>query len=57
MPDDTPLRFGTNVVAAASIIADEKLLRLHILDGALNGDELRMLIKFLQAKRDQLDAL
>ena len=57
MPGDTPLKFGTNVVAAASIISDAKLLRLHILDGALNRDELGMLIKFLQAKRDQLDRL
>ena len=57
MPGDTPLKFGTNVVATASIIADAKRLRLHILDGTLNKDELEMLIKFLQAKRDQLDSL
>ena len=57
MSGDTPLKFGTNVVAAASIISDAKLLRLHILEGTLNADELEMLIKFLQAKRDQLDAL
>lgn len=55
MNGNTPLRFGTVEVAIARINADAKLLQLHLLDGVLNKDELRMLIQFLQAKQDQLD--
>ena len=52
-----PLRFGTVAVAAARVIADQKALQLHILDGLLDTHELEMLIRFLQAKKEQLDAL
>ena len=55
MTADTPLKFGTVAVATADIIADSKLLQLSLLDGVLNKDELGMLIRFLQAKQDQLD--
>ena len=54
MNSDTPLRFGTVEVAAASIGADAQVLRLELLNGTLNKMELAMLIEFLQAKQDQL---
>jgi hypothetical protein len=56
MKDRTPLKFGTVEVATAYVGADEKCLRLHLLEGRLDKDELEMLIRFLQAKRDQLEA-
>jgi hypothetical protein len=55
MKGDTPLKFGTVEVAAA-YVTDGKFLRLKLLDGLLNRVELGMLIRFLQAKQDQLDA-
>ena len=52
----TPLRFGTAEVAGARVVGEGRLLELEIRCGALNKEELGMLIAFLQAKRDQLDA-
>lgn len=49
-----PLKFGTVEIAAAEIIGDAMFLRLEILEGVVNKEELRMLIQFLQAKQDLL---
>ncbi|MEO8740231.1 MAG: hypothetical protein ABI537_11090 [Casimicrobiaceae bacterium] len=57
MSADRPLVFGTVEVAIARINANARVLQLHIRDGTLNSDELGMLIKFLQAKQDELGTL
>ena len=56
MKGETPLKFGTVAVAVA-YVTDGKFLRdSMLLDGLLNRVVLGMLIQFLQAKQDQLDA-
>ena len=57
MADEALLKFGTVQVAKADVIADQSQLQLSLLDGVLNKHELGMLIKFLQAKQDALDAV
>lgn len=56
MSPGTPLMFGTVEVAVARVSKDGKSLQLNLREGQLNRDELDMLIKFLQAKHDQLDS-
>ena len=57
MTEEALLQFGTVLVAKADVADDRKRLRLNLLAGVLNKHELGMLIQFLRAKQEALDAV